>query len=138
MYRMKLTKRKLLVGLATLTALPSAMLAQSDSILGEMDFRLTFTFSSPEGETGTVPVAPEEVVKAVDMGPKSGLPYLAGIVSADAKTQMASFPAEDTEALELIVREGLIGVAHGKVAIRDLPFDLKDAGWTGVLSVTRP
>ena len=135
---MKLTKRTFLANLAALTIVPSATLASNDSILGEMNFRMTFNFSGPDGETGTVPVAPEEVVKAVDMGPKTGLPYLAGIVSAEAKTQIASFPVEETAALELIVREGLIGVAHGKVAIRDLPFNLNDAGWTGVLSVTRP
>lgn len=135
---MKLTKRTFLTGLAALTIVPSATLASNDSILGEMNFRMAFTFNGPEGETATIPVAPEEVSKAVDMGPKTGLPYLAGIVSAEAKVQIASFPVEETEAMELIVREGLIGVAHGNVAIRDLPFDLNDAGWTGVLSVTRP
>lgn len=135
---MNLTKRTFMTSLAALTIVPSATLASNESILGEMNFRMTFNFTGPDGETGTVPVAPEEVVKAVDMGPKTGLPYLAGIVSTEAKAQMASFPVEETEAMELIVREGLIGVAHGNVAIRDLPFDLNDSGWTGVLSVTRP
>ncbi|WP_299351616.1 hypothetical protein [uncultured Shimia sp.] len=135
---MTLTKRTFLVSLAALAALPSALLAEGDSILGEQDFRLTFTFNGPEGESGTVAVAPDDVVKAVDMGPKSGLPYLADIVATEAATQMAGFPVDETQALELIVREGLIGVAHGRVAIRDLPFELNDAGWTGVLSVTRP
>ncbi|GAA6163379.1 hypothetical protein NBRC116590_10830 [Pelagimonas sp. KU-00592-HH] len=136
--RMKLTKRIFLANLVALTALPSAMFAEDDPILADANFRLTFMFTDPQGATGTVPIAPEDVVKAVDMGPKTGLPYLAGIVGTAAAAQMTNFPTGETQALELVVREGLIGVAHGKVAIRDLPFDLNEAGWKGVLSVTRP
>lgn len=135
---MTLTKRTFLAGLAAMATLPTTTLAQDDSILGELNFRLTFVFNAPDGTSSSVPVAPEDVVKAVDMGPKSGLPFLANIVGEDASAQMDGFPTEESQALELIVREGLIGVAHGRVAIRDLPFELGTSSWTGILSVTRP
>ena len=135
---MTLTKRSFLASLCALAALPSTVLAESASIAEDYNFRLTFTFNGPDGETGTVAVAPEDVAKAVDMGPQNGLPYLAGVVGSQAEAQMQGFPTKDTEALELVVREGLIGVAHGRVAIRDLPFDFNEAGWSGVLSVARP
>lgn len=135
---MTLPKRSFLAGLAALAALPSVALADDASISEDYNFRLTFNFTGPDGKTGTVPVAPEDVAKAVDMGPQSGLPYLAGLVGNAAAAQMEGFPLEATDALELVVREGLIGVAHGRVAIRDLPFTLNETGWTGVLSVTRP
>lgn len=137
---MPLTKRRFVAGLAMAALVPLAPVgafAEGNTIMDEMSFRMTFIFTAPDGSESPFPVAPEDVLKTVDMGPKAGLPFLAQKVEAQAAA-LPGFPAGNSSLIELVIREGLTGVAHGEVAIRDLPFNLADSGWSGVLSVTRP
>jgi len=136
---MTFTKRTFLAGLSSgLIALPHIATASDYLLEVDTDFRMRFIFNGPDGAAATLPLRHEDVEKTVEMGPKDGLAFLSDLVVTQAKAEMAGFP-EDTEVvLQMVLREGLAGVAHGRVAIRDLPFTLGDGSWSGILSVHRP